>query len=344
MLRIISFVLLLTFSITNYAETVPQDLEDIYLKYANAANLGLMDKYKLLKDLDARLKHIVDGSNITSGDSKLQFDGPKDSYFIDKRKLYDDLYHLREDIIVQGLNKLYIEHGETVRLDSAKKAGALIDMDQRLRFLLYKSFGTDQASLSPSIWEAAQQKYRELGLQQGGFDGGQIEYDEKLLKEAKAADTNSSYEAYTSYLEIEDCINCHPYGGHAPNFDAALAYEKKYPEGPFIAEVLEVLALHQGGLYGVISRKIESERSARNKKASVEEEYSESNPDLDEWVCFLRYITKEPLAVQKERARKQAIAYYSQLARLHPEVSYKDSISELNLGQIPSGYVCATID
>jgi hypothetical protein len=119
-----------------------------------------------------------------------------------------------------------------------------------------------------------------------------------LLANTKALDVNLTHGSYTLYADI--CGGAGSFAGcDIPNLEAALSYEKSFPNGPFIEDTLITLGDFYDDLFKALA------------EAKTGYKYD----------CFSRYMKPGPLTEQRERARKSALRYYTKVLALgsdHP--------------------------
>ena len=140
--------------------------------------------------------------------------------------------------------------------------------------------------------------HADIGVSPGLFERDLLTYSGKLLVEAHARDPNSPYRGYTLYSTIFG--ESGETSTEVPLVSAAEAYLREFPQGPFVIDVHIVAAHFYNDLYQVVAL----EQSGRRIDYKFE--------------CYNRYITAQPLSVQRATAREAAIRYYERLVELLP--------------------------
>jgi hypothetical protein len=108
--------------------------------------------------------------------------------------------------------------------------------------------------------------------------------------------------------------------GVMPDIEAARAYEKEFPAGPFIKDVYTILADFHKDLFMVL----------RDRR------------DDYKYQCFAPYIRPGPWAVQRDDARRVAIDYYQRTLRVTPaDERIQSSLNLTTKGTIRSWSFCA---
>jgi len=201
--------------------------------------------------------------------------------------------HANDNITVQ-LGNVYEKYHTVKTTFPDERLELLIELDKKLRTLIDKPWTQHRKTIDGyKYWK---KEYQDIGVKIGHYSDSP-EYTGKFLIEAKALDVGSKHGEYTNYADI--CNGAGSFGGcYMPNIEAALVYEEKYPNGPFIADVLIII----GNFYDDLYKAIKDKDSADYKND-----------------CFSKYVTEKPIPDQMEHARKSAIEYYTKFLALHSD-------------------------
>ena len=205
-----------------------------------------------------------------------------------------------EDVIDTRLEEIYKQYQTTKQDRSEEKIRLLVSLDHELRELFDKSWTVQNKAIDSRYWK---KKYIDIGVTSGHYSDA-LGYSGKLLIDAKALDTSSKYGSYTRYADV--CKGAGSFSGacYVPNIEAALKYEKEFPDGPFLWDTLVTI----GNLYSDLSEAL---------KAGEKHE------------CYSKYMSNEPAMTQMERARTLAIKYYKKALDLHTDdKSANESLQE----------------
>ena len=209
-----------------------------------------------------------------------------------------------EPPVVTRLERL---HDEYRSLGPKPTVRQLVELDGKLRQLVAElpelrpeRNGKGELVGDEPYWKDA---YAELGLFVGKYTR-QLGYSGVHLVRAHELDPRSPWRKRTLFATILGTGTVHGLDV-MPDLEAALRYEREYPEGPFIAETYAILAGFYTDLYMVLRDEDPSTR--RNEPV----EYK--------MLCYRRYLTREPLAAQRKRAQERAVACYRKYLKLRPD-------------------------
>lgn len=216
---------------------------------------------------------------------------------------------LWQDRIPQVVPAIYDEYAA----DGKKTpTGKLVELDAKLR-----AFFDSRPRYYPcgNEMKFSKKEYAEMGV---GIDYGELlSYDGKLLEDAHRRDPRSPYREYTLFSEVTGRTESL---GYMPNIKGAYAYEKEFPEGPFVAETQSIIAEFNKDLYMVL------------------------RDDLDDYKydCFKPYIDRTPRTAQAESARQKSEAYFEKLLRRNPnDAELKWDLDSIKNGKVKSWSFCA---
>jgi hypothetical protein len=167
----------------------------------------------------------------------------------------------------------------------------LVRLDQQLRELFPHYFWERRPPVEAKYYK---HEYESIGVSQALFDSDFLEYSGKLLREAHTLDPHSTYRSYTLYSTIFEQGE----KNSVPSPDAAQAYVREYPSGPFIVHVYVALAHFYDDLYKVIKLEEAGQR--------IDYKYD----------CYKAYLSAEPLAEQRLAAQDAGIRNYERLLDL----------------------------
>ena len=191
--------------------------------------------------------------------------------------------------------------------------GRLVLLDQELRDLIpyYQWQGRPWASAS-----SFKPEHESIGVSPALFEPDFLTYSGKLLVEAHAVDPNSPFRSYTLYSTVFGTEGETSNG--VPSPEAAEAYAREFPAGPFIIYAYAALAHFYDDLYKAIRLEETGER--------IDYKYD----------CFKAYVKAEPLPEQRSAAQESGIRYYEQLLRLLPQNEYETKyLADLRAGNNP---------
>jgi hypothetical protein len=186
-------------------------------------------------------------------------------------------------------NDLTEVHRQRVELGPSPTVERLVALDARIRRILAER---EECSRDGDI-PLDESKGDALGLSIGHYTAA-FDYNGKLLREAHAIDPKSASRSITLYSTVE---RAHEYGGvDLPDFRAAKAYLREFPNGPFAADA----ALKLAGAY--------------------KDAYLTRHCDhhLDCVADQLDDLTDKPSKEQEAQAEKMAESYLKQAIRLRP--------------------------
>ncbi len=217
------------------------------------------------------------------------------------------------DVIEKNLSKLYSEYKETL---TNSVPDYLVPLDTKIRKFISQlpKYREKNVWSDKKYWN---EKYSELGLYLGKYTD-RLGYTGKFLSQAHQIDPNSKYREYTLYSEV---IEETWHGlGQMPNIKAAYQYTKEFPNGPFIKDVLLIIANFHKDLYMVIRD-------------------NEHNYKFD---CFKPYIEKTPYSEQMKRNKNIAIRYYLKVLNFDSENSTaKRFLDKIEDGTVNGWSFCA---
>jgi hypothetical protein len=197
-----------------------------------------------------------------------------------------------QDTLAVALDRIYREYSSQ---QARPEVGRLVLLDQELRDLIpyYDWQGRPTAKASSSRPE-----YEDMGVSPAMFEPEFLTYSGKLLLEAHAIDPNSAFRSHTLYSTVFG-----PEGevsSGVPSPEAAEAYVREFPAGPFSVHAYLALAHFYDDLYKVIRR----EEAGRR----IDYKYD----------CYKAYLTQDDLSQQARIAQELGIRYYEQLLRRLP--------------------------
>lgn len=160
------------------------------------------------------------------------------------------------------------------------------------------------------------ERWTRIGVRFGYWED--LEYSGQLLREAHERNPNSAFRPYTL---AAGAIGGVPQSGWGmPDIAAASQYEREFPGGPFIKEILRVTADFQKDLYMVL----------RDRPSDYRRE------------CYAPYITTEPWPLQRDRAQRRAVEYYRRfLAREAANEAVRILMEETERGVVVTWSFCA---
>lgn len=202
------------------------------------------------------------------------------------------------------LEEVHRQYQITKQDRSEERVKLLIELDQELRTLIDKAWTVQNKSIDQKYWK---EKYLDIGVGVGHYSEA-LGYSGKLLIEAKALDVNSKHASYTRYTDI--CGGGGSFSGECdrPDIAVALAYEKEFPNAPFIWDTLVTI----GNFYSDL-------REALKENESKDYKYE----------CYSKYINKKPITDQLESARLLAVKFYKKALAVHSDnKAANDSIHE----------------
>ena len=195
-----------------------------------------------------------------------------------------------QDSIETALDRIHREYSAATQ-DVAR----LVLLDQELRELI-PYYAWKERPWLPATY--LRPDYDNIGIFPGLFERDVLTYSGKLLAEAHAHNPNSPFRNYTLYSTIFGKAGETSNG--VPSPDAAEAYVREFPQGPFIVDVHLVVAHFYDDLFKVIT---------------LEEAGQRIGYKFD---CYDTYLKAQPLAEQRQRARESAIRHYERLVDLLP--------------------------
>ena len=183
----------------------------------------------------------------------------------------------------------------------------LVLLDQEMRYLILEPWEKEKKSIEAKYFRP---EYVAIGLSIGHYSDA-LQYSGKLLLEAHQIDPASLYRKYTLFSTIIP----EEYSVEPPNIDSAKAYLKEFPAGPYIFEVVRILAELYDDLYKAI-------RGHRHG-APLEGELLK---------FFSLFISTRPLEEQLSEAQLMGLEYYNQAIQLRPSdqdmQTFRDDLKE----------------
>lgn len=167
----------------------------------------------------------------------------------------------------------------------------LVALDGRIRDALrdrpsYRPCEPDGTLIYDARWDR-------MGVRPGYWND--LVYSGQLLVEAHRREPGSILRRFTLFATVFG--ETPPHGlGVMPNIAAAFAYEKEFPNGPFIRDVYLVIADFHKDLFMVL----------RDRRSDYK------------FDCFAPYIGPEPWPTQRNRAKQRALDYYRRALALAP--------------------------
>jgi hypothetical protein len=230
---------------------------------------------------------------------------------------------LTADSISVRLEQLYTEYKA---MGEKPMIGQLVELDRKLREFIrklpeYRPDRNEKGEWANDdiYWK---EKYGEMGI-------GISRWTEKLvyggihLTRAHELDPHSPRRSSTFFAAIHG----ESHWG-MPDIKAAFQYVREFPNGPFIAETMEIIAGFFTDLY-----MIHRDEDPKTRKEEPVEYKS---------ICYKAYFTKKPVAEQRKRARKIAIFYYRKYLKLCPDdAEQKRRLQETLAGTINGWRFCA---
>ena len=211
-----------------------------------------------------------------------------------------------------GLSAVFADYQRASR---PRSIAVLVDLDARIRALLlarpsYRPCARDDANVFDPRWQA-------IDVHTGYWN--ELTYTGRLLVDAHKMDPKSPLRRHTLYSTVFGVTPAHGLGV-MPNINAAVAYAKEFPDGPFLRDALETIADFHKDLFMVL-------RDGRK-------DYK--------FDCFAKYITSEPRTVQQARAKRVALEYYDRVIPLAPaDATLRRFSDELARGVITAWSFCA---
>jgi hypothetical protein len=217
-----------------------------------------------------------------------------------------------QDVVDATLARVYSEYvAARTRSDIAR----LVQIDQELR-RIFPAYH-DDGYVAPNgrhYIEATYLRpgYEALGLSGAVFEPDVLTYSGKVLREAHTINSRSAYRRYTLYSTVfPDAKDAGPF----PDFDAARAYVREFPQGPFAADAYLELGHFRDDLFKVI----------RGILANDVPDYKQD--------CFAPYLTKQPYRDQLRAAQNSGVANYRRVLALRPtDQRAREGLAELSKG------------
>ncbi|MCE5272840.1 hypothetical protein LLH00_16295 [bacterium] len=239
----------------------------------------------------------------------------------------DSLLILQHKQMVAELDSL---HADYLRACQAASAVDFVNLDQRARKLIghYQALGVtdthryDENQEKRKIWENFDfDKVGDLGMDVGHYSDA-IDYGGYLLRVADSLDSHSPLRNYTLYAEIWAETGEDAWWG-APDIDLAYQYEREFPQGPFIEQVLEMIGNCNTDLYHHL--------------------VCEKKGDDDYHDCTPSSCPDQPLDVQIAAARQEALKYWQRLKVRYPSrrAEFNEEIGSLTEDAVSSWHYCA---
>jgi hypothetical protein len=192
----------------------------------------------------------------------------------------------------------------------------LVRLDQQLRALIpYWSWEGP-----PFSTKGFRRSYEGIGVRPLLFEPEFAGYSGKLLREAHAIDPRSQrrFTLYSTVFGAEGET-----GNTPPVPEAAEAYLREFPNGPFAFQAHLALGTFQSDLFQVIEGAEAGDRESHKHE------------------CYRAYVTTAPLSVQRGRAQASAIEHYGALTRLRPDVrEFIDWSAKARLGRFEGWHYC----
>lgn len=200
-----------------------------------------------------------------------------------------------------ALARIYSEYTNAL---SRREVALLVSIDRELRTLIESRESVFAGSLRP--------EYEDLGVSRALFEPSLLVYSGKVLLDAHQISPRSRWRNHTLYSTVfvggQD--------GGIPNVQAARAYLREFPTGPFAADVYLHLGHFRDDLYKVLVGLADPDGPPDYK--------------LD---CYRNYVTKQSYRVQQKAAQNAAIANYQQVLLLRPG----DDQARLGLAEVSKG-------
>jgi len=193
----------------------------------------------------------------------------------------------------------------------------LVRLDQQLRALL-PHWNWEGKPLSI---KANPRNYEDIGVEPAVFEPDVVGYSGKLLREAHAIEPRShrQFTLYGTVFGIQGET-----GNQPPNPEAAEAYLKEFPNGPFGLQSHLALGNFQSDLFQVI----------QGAESGDRENYK--------YECYRAFVTNAPLSAQRRQAQASAIEHYGALTRLRPDVhEFADWLAQARRGRFEGWHYCA---
>jgi hypothetical protein len=222
---------------------------------------------------------------------------------------------IAQDAVAVALDRIYREYLE---LRQRPNVARLVLLDQELRMLI--PYGVWQQRPSADS-RSSGPLHEAMGVSPLLFEGYTLGYSGKLLVEAHALDPKSyrSYTLYSTVFHGESEV-----GTAVPSPDAARAYLKEFPNGPFVVAATIALAFFYDDLFKLVKR----------EEAGVSGDYK--------YDCYKQYLDGTPLARQRQRAQQNTVRYFKQLVTLLPNVEFiARSLAEIEKGRSEGWHYCA---
>jgi len=195
-----------------------------------------------------------------------------------------------QDALEATLDGIYRDYSEFRR---DRDVGGLVVLDWALRSLFQEppeGILRGQFLRRPK-WKA---EYEDIGIEDNHWYEGYI-YTGKVLLDAHRINPNSAYRESTLYSKIWNGSE-----RAVPSPQAAEAYLREFPAGPFADHLYVKLAYFYDDLYKVIHRETTGE--SRDYK----------------YDCFAPHLTQRPLQEQLRTAQSLAVKYYEVAAHVRP--------------------------
>ncbi|MCE5272841.1 hypothetical protein LLH00_16300 [bacterium] len=203
---------------------------------------------------------------------------------------------------------------------------AFVSLDQRAQRLIehYDSLGATNLEACnsehyPGLPPFDSDKYGDIGFEVEYYSINVV-YDGLFLWQAHQLDPDSPFRKYTLYAAIYGDEGYLKYD--LPNIELALQYEKEFPQGPYISDVLYVL----GGFY--------HDKYFCLLWMKAQDNRYECSCSFDETVHPYRTLEE-----QIEETKALAISYWEKLARYKPQLS-SEIIGCINAGQDNHSFNC----
>lgn len=197
-----------------------------------------------------------------------------------------------QDATAVALDRIYREYSSQQEKPDVAR---LVRLDQQLRELVPYYQWQGRPWLEARYFRT---EYESIGVSPGLFERDVLNYSGKLLAEAHALDPNSPFRSYTLYSTVFGAAG--ETSTMAPSPEAADAYVREFPAGPFIVHVYMALAHFYHDLYEVIQLEEAGQRG----------DYKDH--------CYKPYLKGTPLTEQAKAAQELGIHYYQRLLELLP--------------------------
>jgi hypothetical protein len=193
----------------------------------------------------------------------------------------------------------------------------LVRLDQQLRALIpYWSWDGQPLTLKES-----RRTYEDIGVEPLLFEPDLLGYSGKLLREAHAIDPHS-HRQFTLYATVFGTEG--EMGNTPPMPQAAKAYLKEFPNGPFALQTHLALGNFQSDLFQAIQGAEAGDRESQK------------------YECYRAYVMNAPLSVQRRQAQVSAVEHYGALTRLRPDVrEFADWLAQVGRGRVEGWHYCA---